>query len=88
MIIFVHHLRLYSNQVRKGYTPVKIINKLREAEVLLSPGDTVSLACKKIGTSDYTYYRRRKEYGVTDVDQAKKLKELEVENSLPPTIIR
>lgn len=67
--------------VRKGYTPEQIINKLREAEVILSQGNTISIACKKIGVSDYTYYRWRKEYGGMQVEQAKRLKELEVENS-------
>ena len=67
--------------VRKGYTPEQIINKLREAEMLLSQGNTIGVACKKIGVSDYTYYRWRKEYGGMRVDQAKRLKDLEVENS-------
>jgi len=67
--------------VRKGYSPEQIINKLREAEILLSQGNTIGIACKKIGVSDYTYYRWRKEYGGMRVDQAKKLKDLEVENS-------
>ena len=66
--------------VRKGYAPEQIITKLREAEVLLSQGNTVSIACKKIGVSDYTYYRWRKEYGGMRIDQAKRLKDLEVEN--------
>jgi putative transposase len=67
--------------VRKGYTPEQIINKLREAEVLLSQGNTIGVVSKKIGVSDYTYYRWRKEYGGMRVDQAKRLKDLEVENS-------
>ena len=67
--------------VRKGYTPEQIINKLREAEILLSQGNTVSVITRKIGISDYTYYRWRKEYGGMRVDQAKRLKDLEVENS-------
>ena len=66
---------------RKGYTPEKIINKLREAEVLLSQGETVGVASRKIGVSDHTYYRWRKEYGGMRVEQAKRLKELEKENS-------
>jgi putative transposase len=66
---------------RKGYTPEQIINKLREAEVLLSQGNTIGVTCKKIGVSDYTYYRWRKEYGGMRVEQAKRLKELEQENS-------
>ena len=67
--------------VRRGYKPEQIINKLREAEILLSQGNTISLVTKKIGVSDYTYYRWRKEYGGMRVDQAKRLKDLEVENS-------
>ena len=66
---------------RKRYTPEQIINKLREAEVLLSQGNKIGIVCKKIGVSDYTYYRWRKEYGGMRVDQAHRLKELEQENS-------
>jgi putative transposase len=67
--------------VRKGYTPEQIINKLREAEILLSQGNTIGVVSRKIGVSDYTYYRWRKEYGGLTVDQAHRLKDLEVENS-------
>ena len=67
--------------VRKGYTPEQIINKLREAEVLLSQGGTIAVITRKIGVSDHTYYRWRKEYGGMRVDQAQRLKELEQENS-------
>jgi len=67
--------------VRKSYTAEKIINKLREAEILLSQGATLAVIWKKIGVSDCTYYRWRKEYGGMRVDQAHRLKELEQENS-------
>jgi putative transposase len=67
--------------VRKGYTPEQVINKLREAEVLLSQGNTIGITCKKIGVSEFTYYRWRKEYGGMRIEQAKRLKELEVQNS-------
>jgi putative transposase len=67
--------------VKKGYTPEQIINKLREAEVMLSQGAMLSAILKKIGISDITYYRWRKEYGGMRVDQARRLKELEQENS-------
>jgi putative transposase len=66
---------------KKGYTPEQIINKLREAEILLSQGETIALVSKKIGVSAHTYYRWRKEYGGLRVDQAKKLKTLEKENA-------
>jgi putative transposase len=66
---------------KKGFTPEQIINKLREAEILLSQGETVAVISKKIGVSSHTYYRWRKEYGGMRVDQAHRLKELELENS-------
>ena len=67
--------------VRKGYTSEQIINKLREAEILLSRGSTIGVASNKIGVTEQTYYRWRKEYGGMRIEQAKRLKELEKENS-------
>ena len=66
---------------RRAFTTEQIIGKLREAEVLLSQGASVGEASKKIGITDQTYYRWRKEYGGLQVEQAKRLKELEKENS-------
>lgn len=66
--------------VRKGYTPEQIINKLREAEVLISQGATAGEASRKIGVTEQTYYRWRKEYGGMRIEQAKRLKEIEKEN--------
>jgi putative transposase len=66
---------------KKGYTPEQIINKLREAEILLSQGETVAVVSKKIGVSSHTYYRWRREYGGLRVEQARKLKGLEKENT-------
>ena len=65
----------------KRYTPEQIINKLREAEVLISQGKTTSEASRQIGIVQQTYYRWRKEYGGMRISQAKKLKHLEKENS-------
>ena len=67
--------------VKKGYTPEQIIGKLREAEILLSQGSTISEASRKIGITEQTYYRWRKEYGGMRVEQARRLKELEKENT-------
>ena len=67
--------------VRKSFTPEQVINKLREAEILISQGATLAIVLKKIGVSDATYYRWRKEFGGMRIEQAKRLKELEVENS-------
>jgi putative transposase len=66
---------------KKGYTPEQIINKLREAEILLSQGETMAVVSKKIGVSAHTYYRWRREYGGLRVEQARKLKGLEKENA-------
>ena len=67
--------------VRKAFKPEQIINKLREAEILLSQGSTVAEASRKLNITEQTYYRWRKEYGGMRVEQAKRLKELEKENS-------
>ena len=66
---------------KKRYNAEEIIHKLREADVLLGQGRTVSQVCKQIGVTDQTYYRWRKAYGGMKVDQAKKLKQLEAENA-------
>ncbi len=66
---------------RKRYTAEQIITKLREAEVELAKGETTPQVCKKLGISEQTYYRWRKEYGGLRVDQAKRLKQLEHENA-------
>ena len=66
---------------KKGYTPEQIIHKLREADILLGQGTSIAVMTKRIGVSDVTYYRWRKEYGGMRIDQARRLKELEQENS-------
>jgi len=57
------------------------LNKLREAELLLNQGLTIAEASRKIGVTEQTYYRWRKEYGGLRIEQAKKLKNLEKENA-------
>ena len=59
----------------------QIIPKLREVEVELGRGKTVAEAVKKIGVTEQTYYRWKKKFGGLRIDQAKRLKELEKENS-------
>ena len=66
---------------RKRFGAEQIIPKLREAEVELAKGCTVGQAVKKIGVTEQTYYRWRKEYVGLRMDQAKRLKELEKENT-------
>ena len=65
---------------RKRHTVEQIIAKLREAEIELAQGAKRPEACRKLGISENTYYRWRKEYGGLRVDQARRLKELEREN--------
>ncbi len=67
--------------VKKSHSPEQIINKLREAEILLNQGTTVAEASRKIGVTEQTYYRWRKEYGGMRIEQAKRLKCLEKENA-------
>ena len=66
---------------RRQFKSEQIINKLREAEVLISQGATIGEASRKIGITEQTYYRWRREYGGMRVEQAKRLKELEKENT-------
>ena len=66
---------------KKRHTAEQIISKLREAEVLLAKGMRMPQVCRKLGVTDQTYYRWRKEYGGVRTDQVKRLKELEKENA-------
>lgn len=66
---------------RKHYSVEQILSKLREAEVMFAQGAKTAEVCRNIGVTDQTYYRWRKEYGGLRTDQAKRLKELERENS-------
>ena len=66
---------------RKRYTAEQIISKLREAEVLQSSGLSIVEICRQLEVKEQTYYKWRKEYGGMRIDQAKKLKEVEQENS-------
>ena len=63
------------------YKPEQIVTLLRQIEVAVANGKTTPLACKDAGVTAQTYYRWRKEFGGLKLDQAKRLKELERENS-------
>ena len=66
---------------RKRFSPEQIIVKLREAEIIESKGLTQVEAAKKLGIAEQTLVRWRKEYGGLRVDQARRFKELEKENT-------
>ena len=58
----------------------QIVLKLRQIEVQTTQGKSVAVACKEAEVSEQSYYRWRKEYGGLQIDQARRLKELEREN--------
>jgi transposase-like protein len=66
---------------RKRHTAEQIIGKLRTAEIELAKGLGTAEVARKLGIAEQTYYRWRKEYGGLRLDQAKRLKELEKENT-------
>ena len=66
---------------RRGFTAEQIINKLREAEIRIDQGISIAEISRKIGITQQTYYRWRKEYGGLRIEQARKLKNLEKENA-------
>ena len=65
---------------RKRYSAEQIIGHLRQAEILISEGKTISETARQLSISEQTYYRWRREYGGMEVDQARRLKELDLEN--------
>ncbi|MCP4170030.1 MAG: transposase [Fuerstiella sp.] len=77
------HRRERHQRPRQRFKTEEIIQKLREAEVLLSQGKDVATARRQIGVTDNTCYRWRKEYGGNRTDQAKRLKDAgEAERSI------
>lgn len=66
---------------RKRYTAEEIIGHLRRAEVLMSQGRSMEDVVRELGVTGNMYYRWRKEYGGLGMDQARRLKELETENT-------
>ena len=65
---------------KKRFSAEQIVVLLRQIEVLTSQGKTAPIACREAGISQQSYYRWRKEYGGLELDQAKRMKELQREN--------
>lgn len=65
----------------KHTEPEKIVRLLRDAEAELAGGKTVAQVVQKLGISEQTFYRWRQRYGGMQVDEARRLKELEAENA-------
>ena len=73
---------------KRGFGAEQIVSKLRQIEVLMAQGKSAALACKDAGVSQQSYYRWRKEYGGLEIDQAKRMKELERENQRARLVVR
>ena len=65
---------------RRRLNAEEIIDRLRQAEVLLAQGRDLDVVLREIGATKNTFYRWRKEYGGMKMDQARRLKDLETEN--------
>jgi putative transposase len=65
---------------KKRFSAEQIVTVLRQIEVLMSQGKAAPVACREAGISQQSYYRWRKEYGGLELDQAKRMKDLEREN--------
>jgi transposase-like protein len=72
---------------RKRHSPEQVVRKLREAEADLASGTALDQVCKKLGVSEATYHRWRKQYGGAGADEVKRLKELEKENARLKAIV-
>ena len=66
---------------KKRFSAEQIVTLLRQIEVWMAEGKSIGVACREAGISDQSYYRWRKEYGGLDLDQARRMKELEKENA-------
>ena len=66
---------------KKRLTAEQIVTLLRQIEVATSQGKSIAIACREAGITDQTYYRWRKEYGGLDLEQARRMKDLEKENA-------
>ena len=66
---------------KKRHKPEEIVAKLRQVDVLVSQGQSLTDAVRSIGVTEVTYYRWRQEYGGLKTDQVKRLKDLETENA-------
>src|SRR6476660_2687117 len=74
-----------TEMARKRYKPEEIVAKLRQVDVLVSQGQGMTEAIRQIGVREVTYYRWRREFGGLKIEQVKRLKELELENSRLPS---
>ena len=72
---------------RKRHSPEQVVRKLREAEADLGAGTALDQVCRKLGVSEATYHRWRKQYGGAGAEEVKRLRELEKENARLKAIV-
>ena len=65
---------------KKRWGAEQIVTLLRQIEVLMAQGKPTPVACRDAGISQQSYYRWRKEYGGLELDQAKRMEDMEREN--------
>ncbi len=70
----------HTSRSRKRHTPAQVVEKLRDADMLLARGMSVAEVAGRLGVSEVTFNRWRKQYGGMKSEQMKRLKELEAEN--------
>jgi putative transposase len=66
---------------KRRYSAEQIVTLLCQIEVAMGQSESVQMACREAGISEQSFYRRRKQYGGLQVEQAKRMKNLEQENS-------
>lgn len=66
---------------RTRHSAEQIVTKLREAEAMLAAGRSVAQVVQHLGVSEQTFHRWRTQYGGMKADEARRLKDLEVENA-------
>ena len=72
---------------RKRHSPEQVVRKLREAEADLAAGTALDPVCRKLGVSEATYRRWKKQYGGAGAEEVRRLKELEKENARLKSIV-
>ena len=72
---------------RKRHSPEQVVRKLREAEADLASGTALEQVCRKLGVSEATYHRWKKQYGGAGAEEVRRLKELEKENARLKAIV-
>ena len=66
---------------RTRHSAEQIVSKLREADAMSAAGRSIAQIVQQLGVSEQTFHRWRAQYGGMKADEARRLKELEIENT-------